>query len=304
MLNGKPLKLNLASGTDIRDPPWVNLDVVPKWPVARRGCDVIWDARTDKLPFPDCSADEIYAGYLLLHLAPCYHAAVLEEIRRVLTTQGVAVFGEVDMDIVVRRFLLDPLDKNLRELIWGEQGSSHGDALAEFDTHCNGFTPWSLEQTLRLAGFTSFEEMKIHGPATFYELTIGCQKMRCEGRLGYLQAMARGKILNLEGSDPAEFGPRAMHLPLSALGTTVFAEGAFDTIILGNAQREPWAATRAEVVLAARFGKRLVLTLPCARFTEADVDQLVQASGKRQYDRRVEADNFVEYHYLTLDSQE
>lgn len=305
-----PVKLNLASGTDIKDPPWVNLDVVPKWELARRGCDIVWDARTDPLPFADNTVEEIYAGYLLLHLAPCYHAAVLEEIRRVLTTQGVAIFGEVDMDIVLRRFLQDPLDKNLRELIWGEQGSTHGDALADFDKHCNGFTPWSLEQTLRLAGFTSFAPMKVHTAAVYYELTIGCMKMRCEGRIGYLQAMAKGRILNLEHSDPAEFGPRALHMSLAdcshaLVGTPAFAADAFDTVILGeDAIPEPWAGATGLVVVSGRIGKRLVLTLRADKWTEAAVDELIRASGKVVFDRRVEADNFIEYHYLTLDPKE
>ena len=175
MLDGKELKLNLASGTDIRE-GWQNLDVVPKWPLASRGCDIIWDARKDPIPFPDDSAELIYAGYLLLHLAPCYHTSVLAEIHRVLAPEGTALFGEVDMDLVMRRWLQNPTDKQLCELIWGEQGDVHGDQLADFDKHCHGFTPWSLEHTLRQAGFSGFARAKIHSSEVFYELTIAAIK--------------------------------------------------------------------------------------------------------------------------------
>src|SRR5262249_50029342 len=98
-----PLRLNLACGTDIRD-GWVNLDVVKKWPLARRGCDILWDARTDKIPYPDGSAEEVYAGYLLLHLAPHHHLRVLEDVWRVLRPGGRLVVGEVDMREVMRRW--------------------------------------------------------------------------------------------------------------------------------------------------------------------------------------------------------
>jgi SAM-dependent methyltransferase len=107
------MKLNLASGTDIRSAPWVNLDIVHKWPLATRGCDVIWDARKDRIPFGDATADEVYAGYLFLHLAPHHHARVLADIRRVLQTGGRLVVGEVDMPIagaVIRKSALGRVD--------------------------------------------------------------------------------------------------------------------------------------------------------------------------------------------------
>lgn len=169
------MKLNLASGTDLRD-GWVNLDVVPKWPSAPRGCDVIWDARKDKIPFPDGSAEEIYAGYLLLHLAPKYHSAVLADIRRVLSPAGVLMVGEVDMEVVMRMFLENPLDTRCSELIWGEQGSIHGDDLADFDKHCQGFTEASLKKVLTDAGFTGFQRVRFHCADVFYELTLTCRK--------------------------------------------------------------------------------------------------------------------------------
>lgn len=168
-------RLNLASGTDVKD-GWVNLDVVPRWKMAPRGCDVVWDARKDKIPFPDGSADEVYAGYLLLHLAPHFHKPVLADVRRVLSDAGVLVIGEVDMDKVLRRFLETPSDPRLSELIWGEQGSVHGEDLAEFDKHCQGFTQGSLEKVLSESGFGGFRKINVHCAEVWYELTLECRK--------------------------------------------------------------------------------------------------------------------------------
>lgn len=165
------LRLNLACGTDIRD-GWFNLDIVPQWPTARRGCDIIWDARKDQIPFEDNSVDEIYAGYLLLHLAPIYHSPVLAEIHRVLSPMGRLVVGEVDMDIVMRLYLDRPSDKRYSELIWGEQAQE----FSEFDKHCHGFTQATLEKLLAQSGFREFQRIRVHCAEVFYELTICCVK--------------------------------------------------------------------------------------------------------------------------------
>lgn len=169
------MKLNLASGTDLRPAPWVNLDVVPRWPNTERGCDVVWDARTQPIPFPDDSADEVYAGYLFLHLAPHHHERVLADIYRVLAPGARLVVGEVAMDEVMRRWLLDPSDKRTAELIWGEQGDVHGATLAEFDKHCHGFTESSLRAFLRPL-FGEVARTNIHHPDVWYELTLVAAK--------------------------------------------------------------------------------------------------------------------------------
>lgn len=175
MMQFGKLKLNLAAGTDLKPPPWRNLDVVPLWPNAKRGCDVIWDARHDIIPFPDGSADEVVAGYLLLHLAPKYHEPVLKEIHRVLCPGGKVQFGEVDMDVVMRRWLDDPEDVGLSELIWGEQGhrtAAGFEVFEQWDKHCWGFTELKLRGLLERAGFRQLKRVKIHAAEVFYELTV------------------------------------------------------------------------------------------------------------------------------------
>jgi len=177
------MKLNLASGTDIRD-GWVNLDAVAKWPLARRGCDILWDARKDKIPFLDGVVQEVYAGYLLLHLAPRFHGLVLDDIRRVLMDGGTLTVGEVDMGIVMERWIANPNDSRLSELIWGEQGvvenvEVSGDQLEleAYDKHCHGFTEEALCALLSSHGFGDFKRIQIHSPDVFYELTITCRKV-------------------------------------------------------------------------------------------------------------------------------
>lgn len=170
------LKLNLASGTDLRPPPWVNLDIVARWPNTLRGCDVVWDARKDQIPFDSGTVDEVYAGYLFLHLAPHHHGRVLADIKRVLKMGGMLVAGEVDMDVVLRRWLKEPWGKQATELIWGEQGDVHGETLAEFDKHCHGFTKETLQGFLSHGGFTKIERIQVHHADVWYELTMRCFK--------------------------------------------------------------------------------------------------------------------------------
>lgn len=170
------LLLNLASGTDLRD-GWVNLDIVPRWPNTARGCDVIWDARKDRLPFNDNSVDGIYAGYLFLHLAPHHHARVLADVRRVLKPGADLQVGEVEMDKVMQRWIADPTDKRLAELVWGEQGDVHGSDLAEFDKHCHGYSEATLRAFLEHGGFSVLSRDRIHSPDVWYELTLSARKV-------------------------------------------------------------------------------------------------------------------------------
>lgn len=185
------MKLNLACGTDVK-PGWANLDIVKQWPNSPRPCDIIWDARKDKIPFDDGSAEQIYMGYTFLHLAPKYHDPLMQDVVRVLAPGGELIVGEVDMDVVFRRYLDDPLDGRLCELIWGEQGNwvndnasdlygqqipdGSSDYLAEFDKHCQGFTEYTLRLFLVKYGFVNLSRIRIHNADVFYELTIKCNK--------------------------------------------------------------------------------------------------------------------------------
>ena len=82
-----PVVLNLACGSDTRTAFW-NLDVVRQWPNSPRPCDLLWDARTNVIPFPDGSIDAIVAGYLLLHVSLPHHEPLMREAFRVLKPGG------------------------------------------------------------------------------------------------------------------------------------------------------------------------------------------------------------------------
>lgn len=169
------LRLNICAGTDIRDGDgWCNIDAVA-WPSARRPPDVYWQAG-ERLPFPDNSADEAYCGYTFLHVRPNLHDALLADIRRCLKPGARLVVGEVDMSILLPRWLANPSDKYLSGLVWGEQGDVHGDKLAQWDSHNQGFTEASLREFLARGGFQCARRINIHASGVWFELTLECFK--------------------------------------------------------------------------------------------------------------------------------
>jgi ubiquinone/menaquinone biosynthesis C-methylase UbiE len=171
-------RLNLASGTDLRPAAdgWVNLDIVPKWPLADRGCDLVWDARTNEIPFPDGLFEEIVAGYLFLHVPYKHHEPLAREMFRVMAPGGRLEVGEVDMPHAMRVWMGDPYNESAREMVWGEQGSVVGDELAAFDKHCAGHSEATLKKLLSDAGFTDLARVKIHSAEVWYEMTIQGKK--------------------------------------------------------------------------------------------------------------------------------
>lgn len=167
------LRLNLASGTDIRD-GWVNVDAVA-WPSARRPPDAYWQAG-QRLPFGDETADEVYAGYLFLHVEPLLHKSLLADIRRVMKPGAFLTVGEVDMAKLLPRWLDNPSDAYLSGLIWGEQGKDLGTDLARWDKHNQGFTEASLRAFIVSGGFPEPARINIHSPDVWYELTLETRK--------------------------------------------------------------------------------------------------------------------------------
>ena len=171
-------KLNLACGSDYRH-GWLNLDIIA-WPGWTRP-DRIWDARRDPLPVGDGEADEIYCGYTISHIAPGFHKTLLAEIYRALSPLGFVVFSEVDMPLVMAKWMADPRDARVADLIWGEQGNQHGLHLAEYDKHCQGFTEETLGELLTEVGFRKIRRVHIHSAAVWWELSLACEKGRGDG---------------------------------------------------------------------------------------------------------------------------
>lgn len=176
-MNDGKIRLNLASGVNILE-GFFNLDIAAQWPGIDKKCDMIWDARKDKLQWADNSVEEVYAGFLFLHLAPCFHAPLIADIHRVLRPGGQLWIVEVDMDLVMRRYLENPTDARTCELIWGEQGVWHGQDLADYDKHCHGYTQASLLNFLSNAGFGQFNVFKNSDPVNiYYEVQVKCYKL-------------------------------------------------------------------------------------------------------------------------------
>ena len=171
-------RLNLASGTDIRSRAegWLNLDIVPKWPRAERGCDVVWDARSSVIPFPDGWAEEIVAGYLFLHVPYKHHEPLAREMFRVMAPGGRLEVGEVDMFQAMHRWLHNPYDESARDMIWGEQGNIHGDEFVEFDKHCAGHTEATLRKLLCDTGFQFERRFRQHADEVWYEMSLEFRK--------------------------------------------------------------------------------------------------------------------------------
>lgn len=167
------MRLNLACGSDYR-PGWANWDVTA-WP-GYTPPDRLWDARSGKIDLPDDSVEEVYAGYLLLHIFPTFRQPILKEIFRVLVPWGFATFVEVDQRAAMERWLKDPRDKAANEMIWGEVGSIHGQELADFDRHTHGYCESTLRDELNNAGFplTGMRRVKVHD--VWYDLSIDARK--------------------------------------------------------------------------------------------------------------------------------
>ncbi len=171
------MKINAASGTDLRPPPWVNLDIVKRWPTNDRDCDLVWDARSDVLPFPDNSADEICAGYLLLHVSRVHHEPLMREMFRVLQPGGRIVIDEVNMRAAMQRWLDNPRDGDAANMVWGECGQAHGAELEEYDTHRSGHTLATLMALMQSVGFTRASRIQIHNQSiVWYALSMEAWK--------------------------------------------------------------------------------------------------------------------------------
>lgn len=171
-------KLNLASGTDLKpaEEGWVNLDIVPKWPSADRGCDLVWDARSNTIPFPSDWAQEIVAGYLFLHAPYKHHEPLAREMFRVMRPGGRLEIGEVDMPVAMQRWIANPYDESARDMVWGEQGSVHGDEFAQYDKHCAGHSEATMRRLIEGAGFHFVRRFKQHAESVWYEMSLEFRK--------------------------------------------------------------------------------------------------------------------------------
>ena len=124
------MRLNLGCGDHYAD-GWVNVD-------AFGGVRADTYAQLGALPFPDGSAEFVYCGHVLEHIAPADLPAVLGEVRRVLAPGG--LFCAVGPDC-------DRIDPAREPDLWRMASAGHdGIGLNPHAPHL-----WSCTETLLLA---------------------------------------------------------------------------------------------------------------------------------------------------------
>lgn len=144
------LKLNLGAGPR-RFPGYTSVDIDPK------EADVVADIR-DLNMFDSNSADEIIAIHVIEHFYKWEVQPMLMEWRRVLRPGGKIILECPNLDFVCKA-VLHGLQDSLG--MWGLYGNP--DLKNEYHCHHWGYTPVSLSNELRKAGFR-FPEVK---PAQF-----------------------------------------------------------------------------------------------------------------------------------------
>jgi SAM-dependent methyltransferase len=77
------VKLDIGCGKNKRE-GFIGIDQFPM-----EGVDIVMDVRNEKLPYDDCSVDEVYASHFLEHLTATERVHLLNEAYRVLKHGGV-----------------------------------------------------------------------------------------------------------------------------------------------------------------------------------------------------------------------
>jgi predicted SAM-dependent methyltransferase len=139
------MRINLGSG-DAPLPGFTNVDILPDAP----GVDVIADL-AEPLPFPDASAELIYASHLLEHFSTAQVPGMLADWARVLREGGELLVAVPDLDIIAqimtdRSGWFTPPNQPWVALVYGGQKDA-------YDFHRTGFTDVWLFSLLRDAGF-------------------------------------------------------------------------------------------------------------------------------------------------------
>ena len=147
--NNRHLRLNLGCGL-LTHPSWVNVDGswnarlakhrILRWalsslsilPVEKAKVpwsnDIFLHDIRKPLPFPDCSADAVYASHVLEHLYREQGQQLVRESFRVLASGGIVRIVVPDLNNIVREYLGD---RPFGELSSAENTLSPGDLLNE-----------------------------------------------------------------------------------------------------------------------------------------------------------------------------
>ncbi|MDD3887326.1 MAG: methyltransferase domain-containing protein [Patescibacteria group bacterium] len=137
-------KLNLGCGTT-KLKNWINIDAV-----ADCNPDLVHDF-FDKLPYKDCSVDEILAKDLLEHFDKYSRFLVVEDWVRVLKIDGIIKFIVPDFRKILLMFLKTDFD-NVLDMIFAENMFNSKVYLGHFGNHKWGYTKKNLESFLMIFG--------------------------------------------------------------------------------------------------------------------------------------------------------
>ena len=169
VLDGMKLLLHVGSGPKnpqllhpiFRSPEWLErrLDIDP------RVCPDVVASMTDMKQVPGGAVDAIWSSHNLEHLFPHEVPVALREFKRVLKADGFALIAVPDLRRLASAIAADELTAPLYvspagpvtalDMLYG-----YGPALAEgnlFMAHHSGFTPRSLDRSLREVGFSHVE---------------------------------------------------------------------------------------------------------------------------------------------------
>ncbi len=138
--------LNLGGG-DERIAGAITVDLRPEC------ADVVADVGS--LPFPDGSAEEIYALDVLEHIPAARTDAVLAEWRRVLRPTGGRLVVRVPNMLMLSQWLVEgrQVEAVIRNIYGGHRWGPDG----AYDAHHHGWTPELFERDLQRNDFTVME---------------------------------------------------------------------------------------------------------------------------------------------------
>jgi predicted SAM-dependent methyltransferase len=139
------MKLNLGSG-QLRLEGYINVDLFD--PTADLKCDI------RKLPFDDCTVDEIIASHVIEHFDHMEAFSVLAEWKRVLKVGGTLIIETPELLGTMRKFLA--ADERLRCDMYGHIFST---PWIDGQWHKFIYTPQQLDFTLRRMGFVNIHQV-------------------------------------------------------------------------------------------------------------------------------------------------
>lgn len=172
------MKINFACGRQVWDGFW-NVDAV-RHPKAPRDPELLHaikfghdGAVLNPLPLADGCADELHAMHIIEHVAEWEARHLLAEWRRLLKPGGLLVLELPNLEAAARNLLAGMSEQWWMFPFYGDH--SHKD---HFMTHRFGYTPRTLAELVKGAGFVKLEQKppQTHGARTARDMRLEARK--------------------------------------------------------------------------------------------------------------------------------